>query len=616
MSCDILPDGGVCGSVYADRMKQRVTPAIACVAASAVLAVVAGAGFVAIQPRYGEGAYAILRQGPEDTADDAQKTFTYPLRHWQDAHVAEGTLLMRLGRLHPTIFRVYPDDCLEAFSVNGGSSTDGPQYCDYNFGHDLDWTPYVVPGDNTVYFKIRNFSGAGGFRLGVSPWDPVAFPLVACALASLALLCAASFLRWGRDRHHRVMLGIFWAGAFLRLVYVIRTPFGVRAYDFDGHVDYLMHVLNDFTVPHAQAGWQFYQPPLYYFLNAPFLFPLKALGASEDSIVRAGQFVSLGISCVALGLGAWIALLLFRGAAQRFRAYLFFSAVAVFPGIVYMASRISNDALIVPLSFAFLGFTLRWWKAGETRDALLAALMLALGVLTKSNFFAFLPVFAFALLLRRGTPAKRKVRLGAAGLGILVLLTGWYFFLRVGMEHERNVVGNIGSNAPGLRVEIKPENFFIFRPQEVVRVPYAHAWSDFAGRNRFWEHLFKTAHTGEWDFGFRVHAVMRPMLILSMLLLLVAIGRGLYLLWFDAESTLVLWTTTAFLVFSMMALLILENVGGFQDFRYVPGLVVPVTWYMLDGIRVLPRPLRVLWTAFFCSFLVLAVPFYYVLLFP
>jgi hypothetical protein len=66
----------------------------------------------------------------------------------------------------------------------------------------------------------------------------------------------------------------------------------------------------------------------------------------------------------------------------------------------------------------------------------------------------------------------------------------------------------------------------------------------------------------------------------------------------------------------MMALVIVENVGGFQDFRYVPGLIVPMTWYVLDGIRVLPRPCRLLWTGFFCAFVLLSLLFYLVLLFP
>ena len=597
-------------------MKQRIASAWVCVAASVALAIVACAGYVAMQPRFGDGTYAVQKEGPDDDADLSPKSFTYPLRHWQDGHAVDGQLRMWLGLVHATVFRVYPDDCLESFRVNGGYSTDGSQYCDYSYGHDLEWSSFVKSGDNTLYFRIRNFSGAGGFRLGVSPWDPLAFLLILAGFSSLALLAAASFFRWGSDAHRRALLSIFWAGALLRLVYVIRSPFGLRSYDFDGHVDYLMYVLNNFSVPHAQGGWQFYQPPLYYFLNAPFLFPLKFFGASEDSLVRVGQFVSLGMSWVSLGLVVWIASLLFRNKAQRLYQYLFIAFIAVFPGIVYMSSRISNDTLIVPLSFAFLGFMVRWWKTGEARDALFAAFLLALGVLTKSNFFAFVPVFGLVVLMRSGVSLKRKAMLGGLAAFILVAVTGWYFVLRVGMEQERHVVGNIGSNAPGLRVEIKPENFFIFRPHQVLMVPYAHAWSDHAGRNRFWEHLLKTAHTGEWDFGYRVHAVMRVMLALSMLLLAVGIGRALYLLWFDAEETVVLWSTGAILIFSMMALVIVENVGGFQDFRYVPGIVVPVTWYVLDGIRVLPRPLRIAWTAFFCSFIALSLPFYEVLLFP
>lgn len=595
-------------------MKKFLTPALACAAASAVLASIACAGYVAAQPRFGEGTYAVLPEGENDEVDTSEHEFSYPLKHWRDGHAVQGNLRMELGSFHATIFRVYPDDCLELFRVNDGWSTDGSEYCDYTHGHDLDWSEFVSPGENTVYFRIRNHSNVGGFRLTVSPWDPIAFVMILCALASIALLCASSFLHWGRTQQARAYLSIFWAGSLLRLVYVIRTPFNVRAYDFDGHVDYLVHVLRHFSVPHAQDGWQYYQPPLYYFLNALFLSPLKVLGATEDSIIRVAQFLSFGISCAALAIAGWVAVELFRNVSKRRYAYAFFALVAAFPGIVFMASRISNDTLIVPLSFAFLGFLLRWWRTGAGNDALWAAVMIGLGLLTKSNFLAFLPVLALAVLLRAGVTFREKVRLGALSLAILVALVGWYAVLRIGMERERHLVGNIGSNAPGLRVELAPANFFVFRPHEVLRVPYAHAWSDHAGRNRFWEHLLKTSLTGEWDFGFRTHAVTRVMLAVGMVLLAVAIGRGLYVLWFDAEATVVLWSTSIFLLFTMMALLIVENVGGFQDFRYVPGLVVPVTWYMLDGIRVLPRAARMLLMALFCTFIALCAPFYFVLL--
>jgi hypothetical protein len=190
-------------------MKQRTASAWACIAASAALAVVACVGYVAIQPRFGEGTYAVQKEGSDDQVDSSPQSFTYPLKHRQDGHAVDGQLRMLLGPVHATIFRVYPDDCLESFRVNGGYSTDGPQYCDYSYGHDLDWSSFVKAGDNTLYFRVRNFSGAGGFRLGVSPWDPVAFPLILLGFGSVALLVIASFFLWGNDVHHRTLLSIF-----------------------------------------------------------------------------------------------------------------------------------------------------------------------------------------------------------------------------------------------------------------------------------------------------------------------------------------------------------------------------------------------------------------------
>ena len=53
-----------------------------------------------------------------------------------------------------------------------------------------------------------------------------------------------------------------------------------------------------------------------------------------------------------------------------------------------------------------------------------------------------------------------------------------------------------------------------------------------------------------------------------------------------------LWVSAAVLVGSMMALVIRQPIGGFQDFRYVPMLLVPAAFYALLGIKTLPARLR------------------------
>jgi hypothetical protein len=42
----------------------------------------------------------------------------------------------------------------------------------------------------------------------------------------------------------------------------------------------------------------------------------------------------------------------------------------------------------------------------------------------------------------------------------------------------------------------------------------------------------------------------------------------------------------------MIALVIAEPIGGFQDFRYVPLLLIPVLFYIFQGIRLLAPRLR------------------------
>jgi hypothetical protein len=45
-----------------------------------------------------------------------------------------------------------------------------------------------------------------------------------------------------------------------------------------GHIDYVQYMFTHWSVPPAQGGWEFYQPPLYYFLSALWMQAGQLLG--------------------------------------------------------------------------------------------------------------------------------------------------------------------------------------------------------------------------------------------------------------------------------------------------------------------------------------------------
>src|SRR3990172_7023155 len=86
-------------------------------------------------------------------------------------------------------------------------------------------------------------------------------------------------------KRHWMILGITAFGALLRLFYVFRTPYSLRSYDAEGHVDYIFYVLTHWSIPPADLAWQSYQPPLYYFFSAILSAPFHFFGAERESII-------------------------------------------------------------------------------------------------------------------------------------------------------------------------------------------------------------------------------------------------------------------------------------------------------------------------------------------
>jgi hypothetical protein len=85
-------------------------------------------------------------------------------------------------------------------------------------------------------------------------------------------------------------------------------------------------------------------------------------------------------------------------------------------------AHIANDWLALPLALWLLVLTIDFHEHGTMRRAMVCGLVLALGLLTKAYFLAFIPLLAGVFLLRR------RFREGmAAGLILIVAAGPWYY---------------------------------------------------------------------------------------------------------------------------------------------------------------------------------------------
>ncbi len=394
---------------------------------------------------------------------------------------------------------------------------------------------------------------------------------------------------WASVANHADLALIGYAGVFFRFLYMLCTAYNVRAYDWGGHMDYVHYVLDHFQIPPAGGGWQFYQPPLYYFLSAIVGLPVKLFGLSEETLIALLQVESFVYASIAFLFALWIGKMLFPSRKERTARLLFCGTAAVFPGLVFFSSRISNDTLLLPLAFGFFACLYHWWQTRSIWAWIAACVLLSAGLLTKGNALAWIPLLPCLLILQKKPSVRRILSLTALAICIPVLLAGWLYAERFVAERQEHLVGNIGSNNGGLRIQtIDPSNFTTFRPVEILRYPFNSSWDDTYGRRYLFEHLFKSSIVGEWDFGEKFHDAARIMFTLLMVLALAALGGLTESLIHSPRKYAPVWIPAGLLIFSMMALVMKEPVGGFQDFRYVPLLFVPFFFFALRGMELLP----------------------------
>ena len=559
-------------------------------------------------PRFETGTYHIQNK-PE------KNTFDYPLLFKEKSVTVEMTLPFTLGMVHPTLFRLTPDNCLTKLIVNGQEVKDSAlPACDYVQGHVFYLAPYLRSGKNEIRATIKNYGGPGGLHIRVPYWDQL-FLMIHIFFGVFAVLWIRSVLRGLSAHKIKPFLWVFAAGTCLRFVYWLHTPYNLRSHDVESHIEYIRFVLLHFRIPPAQAGWEYYQPPLYYFINALLTWPLKLLGANPTMLIDCFQAISLGLSIITLGLCIWLCRQIWPQEKQRTVALVAAGIFAVFPGHLFFAARISNDVLLFTLSIAFFCSLFHWWKTPKPSCWYLSCILVGLGLLTKSNAIALVPILFLSLALRKGFPWRAKTYWGIVAVLLITIISGWLYVVRFGVEGEKHLVGNIGGNNSKLKTELSLLNFFTFNPAEVIRIPRNSPWSDTYGRNHFWEHLLKSSFTGEWNFGEKVHSVTRPLLALSILFLLIAFFAFVRHILFRPRDDVPFWITPPSLVIPMMFLISVSPIGGFQDFRYVPLLLVPVVFYLMRGISSSSPFMQKVWIILLITFIVLCLLFTHFLLF-
>ncbi len=395
---------------------------------------------------------------------------------------------------------------------------------------------------------------------------------------------------------------MFCVGMLLRVQYELKTPFLARNHDVEGHIRYLQYVLSHWSIPPPHGGWEFFQPPLYYFLAA-VAYRVGGFFGVHIHVFAPVQFLSLLLSLGTLAAGIWIGTLLFPQGKSRTALFVYSAIIATFPSLAFLSSRISNDVGVQCMAFLALGFLLRWWQGRRTRDWWFFSLSLAVGMLMKSNILLLYPAAVFSVFLANRLSLREKFLFLLQNVSILFIIDGWFFIPRFLAERDERLafVGNLTRNIGYVPFHIR--DFFTFNPLRVLAHPYlnpAHYISNFWGyflRSAFFDNFKNGGHFQ--PLAMIILGIGMALIVLLLRMLILDVQRG-------AQSmSAPLWLVFFFHIAGAVVYRIVGPYLPDGNFRFVIVLVVPCAFYIVSGFGRLQTFIEKLHFVLACAFVLL-----------
>jgi hypothetical protein len=373
--------------------------------------------------------------------------------------------IITLTPLHPVLWQLIADNCVDSFWVNGQNILKQQEpICNYHRGVVLDLSEYLQPGNNTFKANVLNKGGPAGISLTPSFVD--FWVLLLIAVLTLWLIAElALFLK--KRRVHHVIIVLIALGIIFRVIYGSVTPYNIRENDSDGHLAYLNYVIEERSVPFYNKGWQFYHPPLYYATSAVGYGVSKIFGMQ----LKPGTIAI--IWSVILGIGTQLAgvwMILMTKLTRREKT-LAVGLISVFPMLIFQSGQINNDSLLTFFMVLGSAFCVRWWNKPRLQEWLIIAVIISLGILTKSNAIV-LAVIAIALMFLKFSDWERRLTYLSILGSIVLLIASWHPIQKFVFEGQTNIVGNINSLHSGLSIDKSTRMLTQFNPIDLVQHPY------------------------------------------------------------------------------------------------------------------------------------------------
>ena len=208
---------------------------------------------------------------------------------------------------------------------------------------------------------------------------------------------------------------IIYAGFIIRLIYIAFSTIYMRQNDVltleeSGHLGYISYVYIFGKPPIPGAGWEFTQPPLWYYLCAIWLRIGIRITRDFDMLLESLQVLSLIFSAGIMIVCDRIAVELKLSGRARITACIF---GAFYPYMIFMSGAVNNDCLATFLSMLTILFAIKWLDSLKASLLTLTALFFGLSLAAKFSSIVLGPALA-AIIVITFTKKQRTIR-SAAG---------------------------------------------------------------------------------------------------------------------------------------------------------------------------------------------------------
>lgn len=417
----------------------------------------------AIAPAYGPVTYSF----------DNKETHTtpFPLSVSTAGSTLQASFTVHLASVHPNVFTIVPDDCLDSLSINGFTveGQDILPVCDYEKGKTMNLSHFLKPGDNKFAVRMRDFGGSGGITMRADIADPLAFTFA--SLFALVLFggwwLVARSIRRRRAASGATEEDKLWSTWETWLVRAFLLVSGgafllslghTQGFDAGAYLEVLDKVDWWKPLPGVRDTFYSFHPPFAYLLDRLVMFFRVDRNAS--------------VMVVAWSSIAGAVLLLRQtlrriGALPSFSGVCFLGIAAGLPLYVFLAKETGQDALILFLSVLVLHLSVAlFWETPPRKNkkvwlwAILLCATLIIGLLTKFNALLGFATPFVVIAVRHWRKPAMLIRSGALALAICAVAAAClapFYYQRYYLTEHKWFPGQLEWQRADVLAQVRPE---------------------------------------------------------------------------------------------------------------------------------------------------------------